>query len=220
MMLSKEQAQAILAEARLNDISAPEPSNDDELIIIAQDIYEDALSAEENGIRGDVVQTIINIGNNKLPDAPAKETYRNLPVPNDFQGELPEFPRDISVLTDRELRRLHAEFAAMLARANWLTAAGEADEQSSKQIADLKYAQAIRRASENVDLNTGKPKTVPMLEAEAASDEEVKEWRATQREHFIQVKLLKALRDNYQMMCERISREFTMRISEFAASDK
>lgn len=217
-MLSKDQAQSIITEAKLLGMSVAFAESTDQLIGIAQEIYEEAKEAYEGGAKGEGITTILSIAENiNLVESSSIDTYNNLPIPSDYGDTPPEFPRDISVLSDRQLRTLHAEFAAMLARANWLLAIEETDELTARQMADLKFALAIRTASDELDQVTSKPKTVSRLEAEAAGDEEVREWRAKQNGHYVQVKLLKALRDNYQMICERISREWTMREKELIA---
>jgi hypothetical protein len=144
----------------------------------------------------------------------AKIKKDRLPIPPELDGEPPHLPRDISAVGDLELRRLHSEFNACLARANWLVAVEEADELAARQIADYHLARAVKRAGSEPDPVTNKAKTVAVLEAEAASDDSVREWRQRQNTHHIEAKLLKALRDTYQSNCERISREWTMRTEE------
>lgn len=141
----------------------------------------------------------------------AKIKKDRLPIPEEIDGEPPVLPRDISTLSDGGLRSLHSEFNACLARANWLVAVEEADELAARQIADYYSAQAIKRAGQTPDPVTGKAKTVAALEAEAAGDDNVREWRQKQTAHYIEVKLLKALRDSYLGNCERASREWSMR---------
>jgi hypothetical protein len=144
----------------------------------------------------------------------AKIKKEKLPIPPEIEGEPPALPRDISVLTDPELRRLHSEFNAVLARANWLVALVEADELAAEQIASLYEAQAIKRAAQDPDPVTGKGKTVAALEAEASDDELVRKWREKKTEYVIDKKLQKALRDTYLSNVERISREYAMREGE------
>jgi hypothetical protein len=55
---------------------------------------------------------------------------------------------------------------------------------------------------------------ITALEAEAAGDPDVRQWNQKKNEHYVQVKLLKALRDTYEQTCDRMSREYTMRGSE------
>lgn len=225
MMLSDDQARSILTEAASAGYFGQLPEESNSILYEANEILSEAKEAWTNGAKGEFISTVLSIANvemngcvvfdNSVEDLKLKRILQeNMSIPQEVNGQPPEFPRDISVVSDKELRKLHAEFAAMLARANWLVAIEETDEISARQVADLKHAQAIRRAADTPDKVTSKAKTVPMLEAEAVADDEVKEWRANQTKHYIQIKLLKALRDNYQMICERISREWSMREKE------
>lgn len=144
----------------------------------------------------------------------ARIKKERLPIPSEIEGEPPTLPRDISVLSDSDLRRLHSEYNACLARSNWLVALGEADELAARQIADFYHAKAVKVAGSVADPVTGKAKTVAALEAEAAGDDDAREWRQLATKHFIDTKLLKALRDTYQSNCDRISREYSMREGE------
>jgi hypothetical protein len=121
-------------------------------------------------------------------------------------------------LGDVEIRRLHSEFNACLAYANWQLAAEEADELAAKQIADFHTSKAIKQASLSPDPFTNKDKKVAQLEAEAAGDEKVQEWRRKHLSHVVAIKFYKSLRDTYQSNCERISREWTMRTDERAVT--
>lgn len=144
----------------------------------------------------------------------ARIKKERLPIPPEIDGEPPLLPRDISLLDDGPLRRLHSEFNAVLARTNWLLAVEEADELAAKIIADHYFSLAVKKAGMNPDPVTNKAKTVSALEAEAASDDNVREWRKRHVQHVIETKLLKSLRDTYQANCERASREFSMRENE------
>lgn len=143
----------------------------------------------------------------------ARIKKERLPVPSAIEGEPPVLPRDMSQLADKSLRRLHSEFNAVLAYSNWLVAMDEADELAARQIVDHYTALAISRA-DKIDPATNKPKSVAILEAEAYSDPNVKEWRLNQSRFFVNIKLLKSLRDTYLSNVERISREYTMREGE------
>ncbi len=214
----------VITEARSMGIEVPESGG---LIDVAQDIIEDARAAWESGMRGDKVATILKIVENGTPpktrmdvmyeqkeQAIARIKKERLPIPDPIEGDDVVLPRDISVLSDAALRQLHSEFHACLSRANWLVAVDEADELAAKMIAEYHHAKAVKRAAQEPDPVTGKAKTVATLEAEAAGDEQVQEWRKRQSHHHVEVKLLKALRDTYQQSCERISREYTMRSGE------
>lgn len=146
----------------------------------------------------------------------ARIKKERLPIPDAVEGEPPILPRDLSTIADSALRKIHSEFNAVLAYANWLLALEEADELAARQIADYYIALAISSAAQTPDPITNKAKTVAILEAEAYSDTNASEWRNKQAGHFVSIKLFKSLRDTYQSNVERISREYTMREGERA----
>jgi hypothetical protein len=213
----------IITEAKALGVGVP----DGDLELQAQHLVEDAKIAWDAGMKGDPVATILSIYENGTPKknrmdemyeqkelAIAKIKRERLPIPDSIEGDAVVLPRDISALPDSALRKLHSEFHACLSRTNWLVAVEEADELAARQIAEYYHAKAVKRAGEDADPVTGKAKTVSALEAEAAGDDTVREWRQRQNGHHIEAKLLKALRDTYQQSCERISREYTMRSGE------
>lgn len=223
--MTKDLALLIIAEARTYGIDVPEDGRAPE--DIAFELVGDAQEAFEGGAKGEAITSILAIFDNGIPKktkmdqmyeakelAIAKIKKERLPIPESIEGEPIILPRDISILPDPALRRLHSEFHACLARSNWLVAVEEADEMSARQIADYWHGKALKRASETADPVTGKEKKVASLEAEASGDETVREWRQRQIQHHIVVKLNKALRDTYQQSCERISREYSMREGE------
>jgi hypothetical protein len=193
-----------------------------ENISIAEGIINDAAEAFREGMRGEFVTTILSLSesftsNNNTEDpyiirrlAEAKIAKEKLPIPPEIDGTPPDLPRDISVLSDSQLRRFHSEFHALLARANWLVAVEESDEHAADQIARHYKAMVLRDLTAVADKNA----KITALEAEAAGDPDVRQWNQKKNEHYVQVKLLKALRDTYEQTCDRMSREYTMRGSE------
>lgn len=221
--MNEDLALMIITEAKALGVGVP----DGDFVHQAQMLVEDALVARDAGMKGDPVKTILALYENGMPKktrmdemyeqkelAIAKIKKERLPIPASIEGDEVVLPRDLSALSDAALRRLHSEFHACLARTNWLVAVEEADELAARQIADYHHAKALKRASESADTVTGKEKKVSTLEAEAAGDPVVREWRQKQTAHHIECKLLKALRDTYQQSCERISRDYTMREGE------
>lgn len=195
--------------------------NGDWVIGYAKGIVEDAKEAWREGMRGDTVRSILNLSKQTTPSAAispyedrikaeARIAKEKLPVPPELEGDPPELPRDISSLSDVQLRRFHAEFHACLARTNWLVAIEETDEYCADQLMRHYKAMVLR------DLVSNSPKDakITALEAEAAQDHRVSKWLRKRNEHHVQVKLLKALRDTYEQSCDRMSRDFTMRQGE------
>jgi hypothetical protein len=221
--MNEDLALQIITEAKALGVGVP----DGDVVVEAQNLVEDALIARNGGMNGDPVKTILAVYENGLPKKSrmdemyeqkelsiARIKRERLPIPDSIEGDAVVLPRDISALSDGALRKLHSEFHACLSRANWLVAVEEADELACRQIADYYHAKAVKKAAESADPITGKAKTVSALEAEAAGDETVREWRQKQNGHHVEVKLLKALRDTYLQSCERISRDWTMRSNE------
>jgi hypothetical protein len=99
-----------------------------ENISIAEGIINDAAEAFREGMRGEFVTTILSLSesftsNNNTEDpyiirrlAEAKIAKEKLPIPPEIDGTPPDLPRDISVLSDSQLRRFHSEFHALLIR--------------------------------------------------------------------------------------------------------
>lgn len=141
----------------------------------------------------------------------AKIKKERLPIPDEIEGSPPILPKDISKLSDSDLRSLHSQFNACLARTNWLLALEEADELSTRHLVDYHEAKYVKEHSGEINESTKKPKAIGTLEAEALLDEDVKDWQEKHQNHVIEVKLLKSLRDIYQSNCDRASRDWTMR---------
>lgn len=138
-----------------------------------------------------------------------------LPIPPELEGEPPVLPRDLTQKGDTEVRRLHSEFAAALARANYLVSLETADEYAAKMIYERLYARALARVERTyAEGDKVKSKTVPQLEAEAAQDQEVQEWAERYHTHHVQNTFLKSIRDGYKDYCDRLSRDWTMRTEE------
>lgn len=138
-----------------------------------------------------------------------------LPIPPELEGEPPVLPRDLTQKGDTEVRRLHSEFAAALARANYLVSLETADEYAAKMIYERLYARALARVERTyAEGDKVKSKTVPQLEAEAAQDQEVQEWAERYHAHHVQNTFLKSIRDGYKDYCDRLSREWSMREGE------
>lgn len=216
--MHKHVAEALLLQAKEDGhYSMPLPDYEDQLIRDAENLVEDAYTAFNGGMKGAKVQAIISLYESfEDPSEPSTskknrgEVFKELPIPTKVDHEAPDFPYDITIIDTVALRRLHSQFAALLARSNYLVAAEEAVEYTARQHADFEFAKAVRAAA-----STGEGKLKSTIEAEAAAEPDVIALREKQMEAYGNVKILKALRDTYQSNCERISREFTMRTEEW-----
>jgi hypothetical protein len=141
----------------------------------------------------------------------ARMAQLGLPAPKQMPADqVPEFPKDLTAITDNELRRLHGAFDAMAAWAAYNFALEENDLQSADLLANFKRGEIIE-IIDKVDPLTGKAKLLAQIEAEADHHPEVVRWRVIATRHRAVVRLLKAQRDMYQGHVERCSREWTFR---------
>lgn len=141
----------------------------------------------------------------------------NLPVPKDWEGTPEDFPRDISELTDRNVRRLSGEYNAYLSRAKWLLALAISDLANSTHLRDHFYRLALKKVS-RVDPSTDKAKLKEVIDAEAREDVDFAAYDESVLQHQKDVTMLKALVDIYSGNVDRLSREWTMRQDEYEKS--
>lgn len=147
--------------------------------------------------------------------AVARIKKENLPIPPELEGQPPILPRDMSTLSDGQIRKLHAEYTAALARANWICSLEQADEYAAKMIAEKLEVRALAHVDKikYVD-DKPKPKSIPEIEAEAKEHPDVvAAWDAYTELH-MSLRIMKELKDSMQVTCERISREWSMREAE------
>lgn len=141
----------------------------------------------------------------------------NLPIPRDWEGEPEDMPRDISDLSDRDVRRISGEYNAYLSRAKWLFSVEIADLANSTHLRDHAYRVALRKIP-RVDSATDKAKLKEVIDAEAREDAEFAKYDEAVLYHQNRVGQLKALVDIYSGNVDRLSREWTMRQDEYEKS--
>lgn len=120
-------------------------------------------------------------------------------------------PLDLTTVSDKELQQLYTAFAAYSYRAGYLLLEHEAMAFKCKQIADEIVTQFMSQHGDEY-------KTVTAGEAVAEQNEEVKKWRKRQRTNGVLADAQRKQRDNYDKVCERLSRLETMRMNEFERS--
>lgn len=135
------------------------------------------------------------------------------PVPDEPEGEQPMLPRDITQLSEAEVRNQRGQYSAWLAYANWQTALCEADREAAERVAEHHFNRALERI-DKLDAVTGKSKTVGVLEAEASRDPQTVAWRNDALEHRNTLRFLKALKETYRGKCELLESEMNARMSE------
>jgi hypothetical protein len=131
-----------------------------------------------------------------------------LHVPAQIEDDPVELPFDLTTVGDKELQQLYSAFNAYSYRAGYLLMIEEAAEHKCKEAADEIVEAYIAKS----DLEDS---TVTKVKAEAEQHDQVKKWRKRQRRHGILATSLRKDRDNYDRVCERLSRIETMRQDEW-----
>ena len=136
----------------------------------------------------------------------------NMPVPKDLEQNIPDFPNDVSKVSDVELFSLHAIYYACEARANWILSAYE------DELGDIEKLRRFREVevAESVPLiaDDGKRVTNEQRDVKVASDSNVLEHLKKEHEIGKIVKRIKVLRDNYRSSVSVCSRQYSMRSGE------
>jgi len=133
-----------------------------------------------------------------------------LPVPPEVQGDVLPVPRDLTTLTDRDLRRLMGEYNALFARVIWLAAVEGSDLANSEHM--MEHCLRVSRRKVRAD---GNKRTQEELNDDAREDEEFQTWEGRHLEHDNQFRELRARKDIYGGHLERLSREASIRDQEF-----
>jgi hypothetical protein len=144
---------------------------------------------------------------------------QGLPVPPAMAGEPSEMPRDFTTVGDREIRKLHGEYGAYLARVSFLLGIERADKEAAERLAEHNKNRALREAATSPHYDgTDKIKPQHVMLAEAAADPEVEKWSERVAQHEANLSLLYTLRDIYSGHVERLSKEWRMRVDEWQMS--
>lgn len=136
-----------------------------------------------------------------------------MPIPKDFDGQVPEFPNDISKVSDDELFSYHAIYHACESRANWVLL------QYEEEVSDLAKLRSFREAKVAGDVPLISPEDNKRITNEhrdtiVANDHEVIELAKREHETSKIVKRWKVLRDNYRSDTSVCSRQWSMRSGE------
>lgn len=138
----------------------------------------------------------------------------NLPVPKDWEADPREMPRDLTPLSDVEIRSLHGEYNAYAARARYLLTLEKADLRNVSHLRDEALRQAMLD-TDKIDAETKKSKTNALIEAEAMGDKNYKLFADQVRELQTRVEAFQTLVDIYAGNVSALSREWTMRQDEW-----
>lgn len=137
-----------------------------------------------------------------------------LPVPQDFDEEPEQMPRDISECTDRQIRHLSGVYNAYLARVKWLLAIETSDLANIAHLRDAAFRKSLKNV-DKVDQETKKSKLKEVLDAEAKESQEYQKLDQKVKLHQERVVQFKALQEIYSGNIDRLSREWTMRQDEY-----
>lgn len=228
-------AQSILNQAKLLGLITKDTSEltDDKQIKLANAIVNNAQKAYRNNERGEKVTSILfaaDVDMNVSEDDPDEDEVRyrkileehiesGLPIPPEIEGTPPDLPLDLTELSDKQVRWLHGAFNACSARVGWLYSVEEGGESAAKQIADH-YEEQYITTTDRKDIG-GKPKPQALLKAEAKqANSTIVKWRDREKKHSIKANKYKRMFEIYNNNCERLSREWTMRIQQRESEGK
>ncbi len=131
-----------------------------------------------------------------------------LHVPDAIEAEVPVLPFDLTSLSDKQLQSLYSAFTAFSYRTGYLLMLEESKASKCGQAADEIVTAYLAQHS-------GDEGSVTAIKAQAEQIDEVSAWRKRQRAHAILADSQRKQRDNYDKVCERLSRLETMRQQEF-----
>ena len=137
-----------------------------------------------------------------------------LPVPDEIEGDPKPMPRDLSAISDIEIRRLSGEQNAFLARVTWLLALAQQDVRNAEHLRDAEYRKALLSYKQD-QVARGEKVTMSEAEKVAASNDDVMAWDSELVAHQNVVDSYKALREIYKGNLDRLSREASMRQDEW-----
>lgn len=220
-------ALAILNEAKSGGMLKKQiPFDTETQIKLANYVVEEARARKDKGENGPHITNIlftadVDWTNSLKEDEDDKkfnsylkaELENGLPIPPEIKGDIPELPMDLTIISLKELRRLHGAFNACAARVGFLYAMEETAEAAAKMIAN-NYEEKYIATADRKDIG-GKAKAMKLLQIEAAENyPQIKKWRSRERDHSIKANQYKRLLESYNQSCDRLSREFTMRQDE------
>lgn len=160
------------------------------------------------------------VDNAPSPAHPLTESLirtHNLPIPGDWQEDPTPIPRDLTPLSDIQIRSLHGEYNAYQARARYLLVLEKADLRNASILRDEALRQAMLEV-DRIDAETKKAKTISLMEAEAMEDKSYKLYSQQVAKCQTAVEAYQTLVDIYSGNVAVLSREWTMRQDEWNKS--
>jgi len=232
--MSIDVARAVLVEAAQRQVYKEGiPERDEDIMEAATMIVKLAQEAYDAGSRNEDLVAVISMSQPndddyrtfedvitdakaRLAGAKSRITKEKLPEPNHVGDDVMDVPRDVTKLSNEEIRRLYSERGACYDRTAWLLAVEKSDRDRAQDMAKLKLAKAMS-SIEWVD-EKGKALGVNALKEVAAADPEYQEWMKRYIRHAKEVRQLEALASVYENEVSRLSREWTMRTASFEMS--
>ena len=226
-VLDLELSKAILKQAQEGEYLDVLPEADDEVIELAEFYAKEANNAYETvpGMKRDkTVNAIRNLYKEGIErkneravqeffhgiDQDLVDEFGGLPTPPDLHGDPSEMPVDFTEIGDKQLRKLHGEYNAYLARARWMLAVTLNKLAGATHLRDEAYRNAYKKAIDTLEAAEAKS-TKDILDALAKDDEKYQEYDKAARRHQEDATSYKALVDIYSGNVDRLSRDWTMR---------
>lgn len=200
----------VLQYALNNNLITEIPTSDKVQKALAQRIWEETLSKQDT-------QTGKGLSDDEqyYQELISDKVESGLPIPHEIEGDPPELPLDITQISGKEVRFLHGAFNACAARVGWLYSLEEAGQSAASQIANHLEDEYITSLGDDRKDFGGKSKTQALLKAEASrSNPDIVKWQKRERQHANAANKYKRLLDAYDNICDRLSREWTMRTDE------
>lgn len=144
-----------------------------------------------------------------------KERVSGFPVPILIQDPGP-FPADLTALSMAEIRKLAGTWNRVFASAQWNLSLEQSSLLRAEQVHEHKRGQALKKVDRKDE--DGKNRLAAAIEADIASDPEVREWKDRVVKHEAFVTMFKGLVSIYNGNIERLSREITARMAEDGAN--
>jgi hypothetical protein len=210
---------AILKAAQEGGYLEQLPDDPEDIKQEAMFFLQEANKAYENGQKGDkTIKAIRSLGEqlgkqttDELFGTEKSQLYRGLPVPEDLYREPSPMPLDFTELGDKQLRKLHGEYNAYLARSRWMLAVSINRLAGVTHLRDAEYRRAYKEVAES---SAEKKYTKDMLDTLARGDEAYVNLENKARLYNEEVVSYKALVEIYGGNVDRLSREWTMRQDE------
>jgi hypothetical protein len=158
-------------------------------------------------------------GSSAVDEANALIMRENLPVPPEMEGDPPDMPGDLTQVDDRQIRRLHGQFNAYLARTMYVISQ-ESLRLNESEILHRRVSERARLRIEKMDPVTNRAKLADDIMAEVNADKEVREWADRVEQHKANRDALKALADIYGRHLSVLSRESSMREFEWTQGQR